>query len=230
MIRLIFFDVAEDRIEEYKKVIQAPDTDTSVFDVMFLADDVRDVLEDNFIDILVSPANSHGFMDGGIDDVYREMFPNIQGRVQEYIERYQLQTPLGAFVLPVGSAILVPTFDERTKLLACVPTMMLPENIVGTYNVYWAMRGLLKLLDKIMTKPLRPNVLNVAIPCMGTGVGGLSSNISAKQILAALSDHSRKNVSICDPNIADPNVLTTEKDWAYVLSNHACPGPTVEEK
>lgn len=222
MIRLIFFDLNSDSIQNYKDVLAAPDN--SQYDIMYCIDDVKNILIENYIDILVSPANSHGFMDGGIDDIYRELFPNIQSRVQKGIEIYQIKTPLGAFVLPVGSAMLIPTLDKNTKLLACVPTMMLPEKIIGTYNVYWAMRGLFKLLDKIMAHPLHPNIMNVAIPCMGTGVGQLSPGVSAKQIQAAMDDHVRKNISICDPKIPEPpKILSDDKEWAYVLSAHACP-------
>lgn len=228
MIRLIFFDLQSESIEDYKDTLAAPDN--SPYDIMFCADDVKNILEENYIDIIVSPANSHGFMDGGIDDVYRELFPGIQSRVQKCIETYQIKTPLGAFVLPIGSAMLVPTLENNTKLLACVPTMMLPEKIIGTYNVYWAMRGLFKVLDKIMAHPLHPNIMNVAIPCMGTGVGQLPPEVSARQIQAAMDDHVRKNISICDPKIPEPpKIISGEKDWAYVLSGHACPVAVYQE-
>lgn len=53
---------------------------------------------------LVSPANSFGYMDGGIDAAYLEFFgPSIQTRVQGAIQR----RPEG--YLPVGASLWVET-------------------------------------------------------------------------------------------------------------------------
>ena len=61
---------------------------------------------------VVSPANSHGFMDGGIDAVYRVFFgPEVERRVQDAVSR----RPEGH--LPVGASLVVRTGNERVPLL-----------------------------------------------------------------------------------------------------------------
>jgi O-acetyl-ADP-ribose deacetylase (regulator of RNase III) len=136
---------------------------------------------------MFSPANSFGFMDGGIDRVYSEIFPGIQKTVQSKIKHFNLETSLGRFYLPIGSSIIVSTGNRepsRTRLLACVPTMFFPSNIQGTDNVYWATIGLLRMLQRM---GLDVN-LTVAIPCFGTGVGMMSPKDAASQVAKALND------------------------------------------
>ncbi|CAN5727080.1 hypothetical protein BH11MYX3_BH11MYX3_36990 [soil metagenome] len=58
-------------------------------------------------DAIVSPANSFGFMDGGIDAVYTYQFgEGLQHRLQDVIKR-----DFGG-ELPVGSAAIVPTMHD----------------------------------------------------------------------------------------------------------------------
>src|SRR5579862_3319144 len=58
-------------------------------------------------DAVVSPANSFGFMDGGIDLAYRRYFGiDLQARVQENIRTKFFGE------LPVGQATVVPTDHE----------------------------------------------------------------------------------------------------------------------
>jgi O-acetyl-ADP-ribose deacetylase (regulator of RNase III) len=45
-------------------------------------------------DVYVSPANGYGQLDGGIDKVYRTMFPGIQAEVNQALSTYKGRTPL----------------------------------------------------------------------------------------------------------------------------------------
>lgn len=82
-------------------------------------------------DALVSPANSFGFMDGGIDWSISDLFEwKIQSVVQEMIN----EKPAGELV--VGAADVVPTGHERFKFLICAPTMRTPSNAAAT--VKWS--------------------------------------------------------------------------------------------
>src|SRR3990167_3412702 len=75
-------------------------------------------------DTIVSPANSYGYMDGGIDRIYRNHFGmQIERTVQESIKA------LGQSYLPVGSSIIVQTNDSKIPLMIVAPTMFLPEPI-----------------------------------------------------------------------------------------------------
>ena len=206
-MNLLFFDLDESKIAEYKKAFDGfENTNTTI---NFVSSDVRDLIKTYNVQVAVSPANCLGFMDGGIDIFYMQMFPGIQLRVQKRIESFGITTSLGRHILPVGSAMLVSTGSNECKLLACVPTMFLPEDIRNTQNVYWAIRGLLKLIDSS-----RPPGLT-AIPCMGTGVGKMTASQSAHQVRQAFDDH-----------FAEENPSSQlQSKHAYVLSKMACVQP-----
>jgi len=214
-LSLLFFDHS-DKIEDYRRIINEKTIKTTsiTIETYFVKSDVRDLVKKFKVDCIVSPANSIGFMDGGIDMFYMQMFPGIQNDVQDRIKTFGITTVLGRYALPVGSAMLVKTKDKQTPLMMCVPTMFLPRDIRGTKNVYWAMRGLLKLAVSSFNKESR---IVLAIPCFGTGVGRMTGEASAQQINEALQDF-EKAVDV---------KLWTDVDGklpahAYVLTEMAC--------
>ena len=73
-------------------------------------------LTEVFADAYVSPANSYGWMDGGIDLALRERFVagDIERQVQESIAAQ------GGF-LPVGAAIIVEMDDDEVPYLISAP-------------------------------------------------------------------------------------------------------------
>lgn len=206
--KLLFFDFVESNINEYKNVIAENN-------IEFVHTNVVDLINKGGVHIVVSPANSLGFMDGGIDMYYMQLFPGIQKTVQDKIKTFGITSALGRPVLPIGSAMFVQTNSKLCPFLACVPTMFLPENIKGTENVYWATRGLLNLLETI-----RENAnLTVAVPCFGTGVGRMSAHDSATQIKKALHDHENKLNMTQVPLLM---VGGRPPQYAYVLQKCAC--------
>ena len=213
---LLFFDISESFINQYENTIGFIEE----IQIKYVHTNVTDLIKSKMIHIIVSPANSLGFMDGGIDIYYMQLFPGIQTTVQDKIRSYGITSALGRPVLPIGSAMIVPTHSKDCPLLACVPTMFLPENINGTENVYWAMRGLLMLLEKINDNAN----LTIGVPCFGTGVGKLSGIESAAQIKKALHDH------INNANITKIPLFTFEDGTlpknAYILKNIACKQPS----
>jgi O-acetyl-ADP-ribose deacetylase (regulator of RNase III) len=90
-------------------------------------------------DAVVSPANSYGRMDGGIDAAYVRQFGiEIQRRVQAAIGAYFEDG------MPVGEAVTVKTGHAKVPLLISAPTMRVPGVVSGTENAYLAMRAALK--------------------------------------------------------------------------------------
>ncbi|MDQ3274560.1 MAG: phage tail protein [Actinomycetota bacterium] len=73
----------------------------------------------------VSPANSQGFMRGGIDAAYAAAFPGVEDRVRSAIRESH------GGILPVGSALAVPTGVPRPAWLVSAPTMQLPGELLG---------------------------------------------------------------------------------------------------
>ncbi len=92
----------------------------------------RSVL-DRPVDAVVSPANSFGFMDGGVDWAYLRFFGDqLQTRVQLVIRLQKFQELL------VGSAVAVPTYHEAIRFLIVAPTMRVPKIITDPADVMLA--------------------------------------------------------------------------------------------
>jgi O-acetyl-ADP-ribose deacetylase (regulator of RNase III) len=125
---------------------------------------------------LVSPANSFGFMDGGIDAVYEHMYPGTQERLQNRI-RNDFNGEL-----PVGCAAVVSTYGSPHTWIIAAPTMRTPQRI-PPINAYMATRAALLAAETML-----PTVHHVALPGMGTGAGGLSPKVGARAMMLALRD------------------------------------------
>ena len=126
---------------------------------------------------VVSPANSFGFMDGGIDAVFRTFFGAVlEDRVREAIGRH----PEG--YLPVGASVVVRTGHARIPYMVVAPTMLSPEQICKE-NCYRAMRAVLRLAASHEEVGRA-----VCCPGFGTGVGMVSPNEAAQEMAQAYRD------------------------------------------
>jgi O-acetyl-ADP-ribose deacetylase (regulator of RNase III) len=142
-------------------------------EVEILCDDILAVAHN----CLVSPANSYGYMDGGIDYVYYNYFgPNIQVKVQEAIDR----RPEG--MLPVGASLVVKTGDQKIPYLIVAPTMELP-GAVSFQNCYHAMVAVLRAASKYPDK-----IVHVYCPGLATGVGRVEPQYAAEEMASAYQD------------------------------------------
>ncbi len=141
-------------------------------------------------DAIVSPANSFGFMDGGIDRLYLERYGNsLQDRVQD-----QIRTECAGELL-IGAAIIVETKHESIPYLITSPTMRVPMVLRSTINPFLAARAIFLLIrDGVFTsgqqagQPIHEHVKSVVIPGLGTGVGRVPPVQCAKQVRAAIED------------------------------------------
>ncbi len=141
-------------------------------------------------DAVVSPANSFGFMDGGLDLVYLRHFGfGLQDRVQHMIvERHDGE-------LLVGAADVVETGDARIPYMVIAPTMRVPMMLTESVNPYLAARAVLLLVTRKMFAsgpdagtPIASKIGRVAMSGLGTGVGHVSPNVCARQVRAAIDD------------------------------------------
>jgi O-acetyl-ADP-ribose deacetylase (regulator of RNase III) len=138
-------------------------------------------------DALVSPANSYGFMDGGIDALYVDRF-GIE--VQTRLRRLILDRHHGELL--VGSAEVVETGNRAQPFLIAAPTMRVPM-VLGpeTINPYLATRAVLLLArhGALPTgEPLSDRLRTIAFPGMGTGVGRVPADICARQMRIAIDE------------------------------------------
>lgn len=141
-------------------------------------------------DAIVSPANSFGFMDGGLDRLLSERFGwDLEKRVRHSIQERPMKELL------VGEALVMPTEDSSVPWLICAPTMRVPMRIRTSVNAYLAMKALL-LAAKAHTET--PAIETVAIPGLGTGIGELAPEIAALQMAQAYREVVLNNVTTPD--------------------------------
>jgi len=100
------------------------------------------VLEDDICiaecNAVVSPANSFGFMDGGLDRALSERFG---WQLQERLQKIIAKRPLGELL--VGEALTVDTGNRSISWLICAPTMRVPMKLRQSINAYLAMKAIL---------------------------------------------------------------------------------------
>jgi O-acetyl-ADP-ribose deacetylase (regulator of RNase III) len=133
---------------------------------------------------VVSPANSYGWMRGGIDAVYAHAFLSVEQHVRSAVLAYH------GGELPVGQAVIVPTDAAAPAWLISAPTMREPGEVLppDTVHPYLAARAVFKLwrygrLED--DRPVRAVVSTIAMPGLGTGIGGVSAAVCARQVMAA---------------------------------------------
>ena len=131
-------------------------------------------------DAIVSPANSFGFMDGGLDYALSVRFGwDLQIRLQEMIRA----RPAGELL--VGEALVVPTNDADVPWLISAPTMRVPLDVARTVNAYLAMMA---ILIAALGHRGKPSIETVAVPGLGTGVGALPPDLAAIQMRTAYDE------------------------------------------
>ena len=133
-------------------------------------------------DAYVSPANSYGPMDGGIDWDLRERFGHeIEDRVRDAVAERGGR-------LPVGEAVVVETHDEDVPYLISAPTMEVPSRVADTDHAYRAMRALLRVAEAF-SRANSDALERIAVPGLCTGTGGMDPDVAARQMRRAYEDH-----------------------------------------
>jgi O-acetyl-ADP-ribose deacetylase (regulator of RNase III) len=131
-------------------------------------------------DCVVSPANSYGFMDGGLDWwITKKLGGRVQAMIQKMIaEKYDGE-------LLVGQAVLVETGNTDIPFCISAPTMRVPLILNDSPNVYLAARATFLKLKKSAE---HLNINSITISGMGTGVGKVPFDVCAKQMRKAYDD------------------------------------------
>ncbi|NES86994.1 MAG: phage tail protein [Moorea sp. SIO2B7] len=146
-----------------------------------------EIVNDSFewiteFDCLVSPANSFGMMDGGMDAAIITFFGRtLEERVQQRI----LEDYLGE--QPVGTSLIIETGHPKHPFLAHTPTMRVPMIIRGTdfpYTAMWAMLLAVRQHNRTSNRLIN----RVVCPGLGTGIGQVPYPEAARQMAVAY-DH-----------------------------------------
>ena len=162
-------DIDKDVVAAWRQAFEA------IGAVQVSAGDIFDVPAD----AIVSPANSFGFMDGGIDLAYSLRFGwQLQQRLQAKLRaEYDGE-------LTVGMAIVLETNDAELPYLISAPTMRVPMDVSDTLNAYLAFRATLIAVRDF--NALHPGAIkSVLCPGLGTATGRFDPAVCARQMFAA---------------------------------------------
>ena len=116
-------------------------------------------------DALVSPANSFGRMDGGLDaQIVEFLGEDIESEVQQLIrDRHDGE-------LVVGQAEVVITQATQFPFLVVAPTMRVPQNVSRTVNAYLAFRAALRAV-RAFNEEHGDIIQTLLVPGLGTDNG-----------------------------------------------------------
>ena len=123
------------------------------------------------VDALVNPANSLGLMLGGVAGALKE----VGGQEIEDEARASAPIAVGAAVVTTGGALFA-------KHVIHAPTMEAPGMKIGVENVRRATRAAL-------IAAARSEFQTIALPGMGTGVGGVAIDEAARAMVDELRVH-----------------------------------------
>ncbi len=157
-------------------------------------------------DAIVSPANSYGFMNGGIDFAISK---NLGWHLEKKLQKIIREKYFGELL--VGQAEIIETGHTDFPYLISAPTMRTPMTITRSPNPYLAMRALL-LLPKtsrfVDGSAVAEKIKTVACPGLGTGVGQVPPLVAARQMRIAWEDVMQEK-------------YLTPKGWEEMRSNFA---------
>lgn len=147
------------------------------------------------VDAIVSPANSYGFMDGGIDLLYSHRFGwQVQAKLQKIIREKHYGELL------IGQAEIVETDVSQIPFVISAPTMRVPMILKDTVNPYLAARAVFLLIKhgtffdgNHKGEPINKFVQSVAFSGLATGVGKVGFNTCARQMQKAIEDFVLEN-------------------------------------
>ncbi|MES9779940.1 macro domain-containing protein [Bacillus thuringiensis] len=154
------------------------------------------------IDCLVSPANSFGLMDGGMDKLIIDYFgKGLEDRVQQHI----IDNFMGE--QPVGTSFVIETNHDCIPYLAHTPTMRLPRDISRTMNVFFAMKSMLNAIEN------NPSIKTIAVPALGAGTGNLHPSEVARQMEKAYEHFMLRPQKIDVQFVYDRTVFSEGENW-----------------
>lgn len=131
---------------------------------------VREDITQLDVEAIVNPANSGLVMGGGLAGIIKDKGgTEIEEEAQEHAP------------VDVGEAVITMGGDLPAKHVIHAPTMESPAKNVPTGNVGRAMRGILECAEG-------NGVKEVAVPGLGTGVGGVSAGDAAEAMLQEIKD------------------------------------------
>lgn len=142
-------------------------------------------------EVIVNAANSLGIMGGGVAGVIK------RAAGQEAEDEARRQAPIA-----VGTAVLTSGGATKFKGIIHAPTMSRPAMRIPVANVGLAAKAALSLADE-------HGFQSIALPGMGTGVGGVSHADAAAVIIQEIKSYSPRRLK---------SVILVDVDQAMVAA------------
>ena len=144
-------------------------------------------------DAIVNPANSFGYMGGGVAGAIKRV-----GGIE--IER----DAVSKAPIPVGKAVVTTAVTLPCKYVIHAPTMKQPAIRIGVENVKLATKAAFETGLKLKLK-------SIAIPGMGTGIGAVSPDDAAKAITSIAKEFENKFEKIILIDRNDDMIISFKK-------------------
>ncbi|KAH9916949.1 macro domain-like protein [Epithele typhae] len=196
-VEFTLFSIDEDLVDEWKGSFQALVPSDLLDHTSFVHASFKEMT--TTFDCLVSPANSFGRFDGGFDQILTETLAPLED--QSALTRVAQAVLYERWVgfAPPGTCTLVPLADTPCsanrvgcRYVALCPTMRLPASVSWhkeiVHNCVWS---LLVEIDRhnrqaAADASLAP-IRSVGMTGFGTGVGGISAKVCARQTALAFA-------------------------------------------
>ncbi len=145
------------------------------------------------VDAIVNAANSHLWMGGGVAGAIKRAGGS---EIEEDARRKAPRNEKGEPFVPVGQAVASTAGRLKAKYVIHAPTMEEPAMRTTPEKVEKAMVAALRCAEEL-------GVETIAVPALGTGVGGVPKNEAARRMVKALFRHvdlgtKIKKVILCD--------------------------------
>jgi len=128
------------------------------------------------VDAVVNAANSYGYMGGGVAGAIKR----IGGQEIE-------MEAVSYAPIPIGSAVVTKAGRLKCKHVIHAPTMEQPASLIDVENVKEATRAALECADENGLK-------RIAIPGMGTGIGGVPMDKAAMTMIEVIVNFNEKSL------------------------------------
>lgn len=138
-------------------------------DVILVNDSFANFMRNQYVQCVVSPANSFGIMDGSYDLAITHWYGDqLQERVQKYIiENFYGEQPIGtSFIVEAG---------KDAQYLIHTPTMQTSQPLVDSRVIYQCMRSTL-------IEAKKNNIKSILIPMFGGTCGLVKPQLVAKMM------------------------------------------------
>ena len=172
LMNIIFCDITSENLEALRGAF----SDLPNFSF------VRNQINSVPADCIVSPANSYGLMDGGVDRAINYSLDYISDKVQKLIQsHYSGEQPVGTcMIVPVSQSAMI---SGKFRYLAHTPTMRIPKDVSNTDNAYIAFRALLTELNNHNKK--YKDIDSVVMTSFCCGAGKMNPIQAARQMRLA---------------------------------------------